>query len=111
MVKTVTDRETGKQFACKIMSLPPPGRTVGDNESTRADIFKEIDILIALKHPNIVNMKGEAPQGRGCQRCVALRCSARSLRCTGPRRLHAHLQHTWCMLIGRIWPSGARRVL
>lgn len=41
VVKTVTDRETGQQYACKIMSLPPPGKTVGDNESTRADIFKE----------------------------------------------------------------------
>lgn len=57
VVKTVTDRGTGQQFACKIMSLPPPGKSVSDNESTRADIFKEIDILIALRHPNIVNMK------------------------------------------------------
>lgn len=31
-----------------------------ENESSRADIFKEIDILIALKHENIVFMKGAA---------------------------------------------------
>ena len=59
MVKTVTDRQTGAQYACKIMSLPPPGKVcLEGNESSRTDIFKEIDILISLKHPNIVNMKG-----------------------------------------------------
>lgn len=127
MVKLATDKETGQQWACKIMSLPPPGKqarrgrlstarcgwcrcpsgrqstlcvwlarsTAGpacicssqsslcsrsmhrpcqtrarcsrwpalqynENESSRADIFKEIDILIALKHDNIVFMKGAA---------------------------------------------------
>jgi serine/threonine protein kinase len=58
VVKLATDKETGQQWACKIMSLPPPGKQYNENESSRADIFKEIDILIALKHDNIVFMKG-----------------------------------------------------
>ncbi|KAI7836176.1 hypothetical protein COHA_009943 [Chlorella ohadii] len=57
VVKLATDKETGQQWACKIMSLPPPGKQFNENESSRADIFKEIDILIALKHENIVFMK------------------------------------------------------
>ena len=59
VVKIVTDRETGEQFACKIMSLPPAGKRAGDHESSREDIFKEIDILLALDHPNVVQLRGE----------------------------------------------------
>lgn len=57
VVKLVTDKETGEQWACKVMSLPPPGKQYNENESSRADIFKEIDILMALEHENIVFMK------------------------------------------------------
>lgn len=66
MVKAATDKATGQQWACKIMSLPPPGKQFNENESSRADIFKEIDILIALKHDNIVLMKGRC-FGWGCR--------------------------------------------
>lgn len=65
VVKLATDKETGQQWACKIMSLPPPGKQYNENESSRADIFKEIDILIALKHDNIVFMKGAASVAAG----------------------------------------------
>ncbi|KAL4424298.1 hypothetical protein ABPG75_001599 [Micractinium tetrahymenae] len=57
VVKLATDRATGEQWACKIMSLPPPGKQYNENESSRADIFKEIDILLSLEHDNIVLMK------------------------------------------------------
>lgn len=49
MVKRVTDRETGENLACKIMTLPPDGGTAADGESTRTDIFKEIDIIMTLR--------------------------------------------------------------
>lgn len=57
MVKMVTDRETGDEWACKIMTLPTDGHTAGDGESTRDDIFKEIDIIMSLRHSNIIFMK------------------------------------------------------
>lgn len=63
VVKAATDKATGQQWACKIMSLPPPGKQFNENESSRADIFKEIDILIALKHDNIVLMKEYFEEG------------------------------------------------
>jgi hypothetical protein len=33
VVKLATDRATGQQWACKIMSLPPPGKQYNENES------------------------------------------------------------------------------
>jgi serine/threonine protein kinase len=57
VVKMVTDRETGDEWACKIMTLPTDGHTAGDGESTREDIFKEIDIIMSLWHSNIIFMK------------------------------------------------------
>lgn len=40
------------------MKLPPPGAAAGANDNTREDIFKEIDILIGLEHPNVIFLKG-----------------------------------------------------
>ena len=57
VVKLATDRETQEVWACKIMTLPPPGRKAGDGESTREDILKEIDILMSLKHPHVIFLK------------------------------------------------------
>jgi serine/threonine protein kinase len=57
VVKRVVDRETGEALACKIMTLPPEGETAADGESTRTDIFKEIDIIMSLRHDNIIYMK------------------------------------------------------
>eukprot|EP00889_Picochlorum_renovo_P005388 jgi/Picre1/32418/NNA_007764.t1 len=57
IVKMVTDRETGEVMACKIMTLPPEGAKAADGESTRSDIFKEIDIIMSLRHDNIIYMK------------------------------------------------------
>lgn len=35
IVKLATERNTGEQYAVKIMTLPPVGVEPGDNESTR----------------------------------------------------------------------------
>ena len=57
VVKRVTDRETGESLACKIMTLPPEDALAADQGSTRLDIFKESDIIMTLRHPNIIYMK------------------------------------------------------
>lgn len=58
VVKMVTEKETGKSWACKIMTLPGDGAQAGDGESTREDIFKEMDIIMSLRHENIIYLKG-----------------------------------------------------
>lgn len=57
VVKLATERATGGEYAVKIMSLPERGRSVGDNENSRDDIFKEIDILVGLNHPNVIYLR------------------------------------------------------
>lgn len=57
MVKLATERATAGEYAVKIMALPERGRSVGDNENSRDDIFKEIDILVGLNHPNVIYLK------------------------------------------------------
>lgn len=52
-----TDKATGEEFAIKIMALPEVGRQTSDNENTREDIFKEIDILVGMEHENVIFMK------------------------------------------------------
>ena len=57
MVKLGTDKSTGEEFAIKIMAVPEAGRATSDNENTREDIFKEIDILVGMEHENVIFMK------------------------------------------------------
>ena len=57
VVKLATEKATGGEYAVKIMALPEKGRIVGENENTRDDIFKEIDILVGLNHPNVIYLK------------------------------------------------------
>ena len=57
VVKLATEKATGEEYAVKIMALPEKGRVVGENENTRDDIFKEIDILVGLNHPNVIYLK------------------------------------------------------
>lgn len=45
------------------MTLPPPGRKVSDGESTREDIFKEIDILMSLGSDCIIYLKEYFEEG------------------------------------------------
>ncbi|KAI8469504.1 MAG: kinase-like domain-containing protein [Monoraphidium minutum] len=63
VVRRVTERSTGSAYAVKIMTLPPAGREPSDNESTREDIFKEIDILCGLDHGNVVWLKEYFEEG------------------------------------------------
>ena len=57
VVRLGTDKSSGEEFAIKIMALPEVGRQTGDNENTREDIFKEIDILVGMEHENVIFMK------------------------------------------------------
>lgn len=57
VVKLGTEKATGGEYAVKIMALPEKGKIVGENENTRDDIFKEIDILVGLNHPNVIYLK------------------------------------------------------
>ncbi|KAG1660285.1 hypothetical protein FOA52_006752 [Chlamydomonas sp. UWO 241] len=64
-VKLALERETGKEYACKIMSFPTGAlvdpQTAKDHnipcENSREDVFKEIDILCGMEHENIVYLK------------------------------------------------------
>eukprot|EP01023_Acetabularia_acetabulum_P065651 TRINITY_DN871_c0_g1_i6.p1 TRINITY_DN871_c0_g1~~TRINITY_DN871_c0_g1_i6.p1 ORF type:complete len:530 (+),score=101.03 TRINITY_DN871_c0_g1_i6:188-1591(+) len=57
VVKTAVDKVTGEEYACKIMNLPGVGVKVSDDENTREDIFKEIDILCGMEHENVIRLK------------------------------------------------------
>jgi serine/threonine protein kinase len=57
VVKLAEELATGDVFACKIMALPPLGSRTADGESTREDIFKEIEILVGLNDINVVYLK------------------------------------------------------
>ena len=70
VVKLGTDRQTGEEFAIKIMALPEVGKTAGDNENTREDIFKEIDILIGMDHENVIFMKEYFEEGNKVPTCL-----------------------------------------
>lgn len=75
-VREVTNRSTGELFACKVMTLPKEGAQLSPDEFTRCvfwstvfdadactvwrcreDIFKEIEILMKVDHPNVMYMK------------------------------------------------------
>lgn len=57
VVKHAEELATGDVYACKIMALPPLGSRTADGESTREDIFKEIEILVGLNDINVVYLK------------------------------------------------------
>ena len=78
VVKLATERATGAEYAVKIMSLPEMGTSVGDNENTRDDIFKEIDILVGLNHPNVIYLKEYFEEGNKVRTCASARsCHAK----------------------------------
>ena len=47
----------GREWACKLMTLPKAGVKPRDDENTREDIFYEIDILCRLNHDSIMTLK------------------------------------------------------
>lgn len=64
VVKVATDKSTGQEYAVKIMNLPEVGAHVNaDTESTREDIFKEIDILVGVDHENVLALKEYFEEG------------------------------------------------
>lgn len=62
-MRLATDTLTNVNYACKVMNLPAVGQEVGENENTRDDIFKEIDILCGMNHENIINLKEYFEEG------------------------------------------------
>jgi hypothetical protein len=57
VVKLGTEKESGKEWAVKIMTLPKAGQKPTEEQNTREEIFYEIDILCNLKHPNVMGLK------------------------------------------------------
>eukprot|EP00976_Prorocentrum_cordatum_P051551 1040838-Prorocentrum_minimum.AAC.1 len=65
-VKLCTEKATGKQYACKVMQLPSPakpGSKDTSNDSTREDVFYEINVLCGLIHPNVTVLKEYFEEG------------------------------------------------
>ena len=86
VVKLATEKATGGEYAVKIMALPEKGRMVGENENTRDDIFKEIDILVGLNHPNVIYLKEYFEESNKVSFITALACTA-----TAPISHHSDL--------------------
>ncbi|KAK9801988.1 hypothetical protein WJX73_007147 [Symbiochloris irregularis] len=64
VVKLATNKQTGEEYAVKIMNLPDVShQPANDNENTREDIFKEIDILVGMEHENVLNLKEYYEEG------------------------------------------------
>mmetsp|Transcript_31973 Transcript_31973/g.75979 ORF Transcript_31973/g.75979 Transcript_31973/m.75979 type:complete len:327 (+) Transcript_31973:241-1221(+) len=57
VVKLATEKATGTEWACKIMTLPKEGQAVSEEENSREDIFYEIDILCRLQHESVMYLK------------------------------------------------------
>lgn len=57
VVKLAEEKETGKQWACKIMTLPKANATPKDDENSREEIFYEIDILCRVDHESVMQLK------------------------------------------------------
>ena len=53
-VKLARHKETGTEYALKIMNLPANPKSVDDN--TREDVMKEINLLTGLDHPNVIRL-------------------------------------------------------
>lgn len=76
-MKLATDKANGKEYAVKIMNLPELShQPASDNENTREDIFKEIDILVGMDHENVLNLTEYYEEG-GKVRCKSA-CRLRS---------------------------------
>lgn len=57
VVRLCMEKSSGERYACKIMDLVGIGEMVEDGDSTREDVFKEIEILCTLDHENVLFMK------------------------------------------------------
>lgn len=53
-VKLARHKETGTEYALKIMNLPANPKSADDN--TREDVMKEINLLTGLDHPNVIRL-------------------------------------------------------
>ena len=75
VVKVATEKASGQDYAVKIMNLPEVGAHVNaDTESTREDIFKEIDILVGVDHENVLELKEYFEEGGKARSRAQARC-------------------------------------
>lgn len=63
VVKLAVEISTNRKYACKVMKLPEVGTRTTSAESTREDIFKEIEIMVGLDHENVVYLKEYFQEG------------------------------------------------
>ncbi|PSC75327.1 alanine aminotransferase [Micractinium conductrix] len=56
-VKAAVERGSGKEYACKIMSLPSAASTSKEDQNLRAMILGELAAMSGLDHPGVVCMK------------------------------------------------------
>ncbi|CAD7702306.1 unnamed protein product [Ostreobium quekettii] len=54
-VRLVTHKRTGERCACKVMKLP--ARDAPPHELSRAEVFREIEILSNTNHPNVLALR------------------------------------------------------
>jgi len=55
-VRLVVEKQTGTEYACKMMEVPLAGQLT-ESGLTREDIFLEINILCELDHGNVIKFK------------------------------------------------------
>lgn len=93
-MKLATDRNTGEEFAVKIMALPEPNAKAGDNENTRSDLNPEHSASSLIACHNAVAARGCYQQN---QAGVWLSCRLLNPR-TSSLRSEAPLAGQLCMM-------------
>eukprot|EP00951_Prasinocladus_malaysianus_P027129 scaffold242578_cov45-Prasinocladus_malaysianus.AAC.1 len=57
-VRLATDRDTGVEWACKVLRLPRSGEDPGEGESTMEEIINEVQVLQTLgRHRSLTSMR------------------------------------------------------
>mmetsp|Transcript_40427 Transcript_40427/g.114482 ORF Transcript_40427/g.114482 Transcript_40427/m.114482 type:complete len:354 (-) Transcript_40427:235-1296(-) len=63
-VRLAVERETGKEWACKILHLAPHGGSPERGESTLQEVINEIQVMKAIgRHPSFVYLKDHFVEG------------------------------------------------
>ena len=73
VVKLATEKDSGANFACKIMQLPDIGTKTTDAESTREDIFKVRAMYLAPLNSKRACREDTAAAGAPCREGPACR--------------------------------------
>ena len=70
VVRLATHRETQQKYAVKIMNLPNKKDSEAEKGTKREDIFKEIEILMTVKHPNVISIVEYFEESKKVCTCV-----------------------------------------